>query len=111
MNSTKADAVDDSEIGERSGIYEVPPPTQDEITVVERRLDVARMQVRARCEPGLVQAVRDKGLSPDKEARKLVAYGQVLAMLARGDLRSDDLHAIKTDWSDAWSNTGAWARG
>lgn len=93
---------------ETSGIYEL---AEAEITKIERPLVVARIRARASCEPGLIRYVQGQRLSPDKEARKLVAYGEVLAMLARGDLRDADLHAIKSDWRDACSREGGWARG
>ncbi len=104
------------EAGKLVAVQDVDPITQvievdPDITKVERSLEMLRIRARDRCEPGLFQLVRNKQLSPDKEARKLVAYGEVLSMLARGDLRDDDLHAIKVDWRDALSSVGGWQRG
>lgn len=96
--TSKRDVVLYSDDDVTSGVYEVPDP---QITKVTQDLLVMRMRVRARCEPGLVRHVEGKRLSPDKEQAKLRAYGEVLAMLTRGELRDDDLHAIKVDWSDA----------
>lgn len=93
---------------ECSGVYELDDA---EVTKVERMLDVVRIRAFTRCEPGLLQLVRDKGLSADKCERKLRAYGEVLAMLREGSLRDDDLHAIRHDWSDALSSVGGWERG
>lgn len=104
---TRAAAVPD-EAEETSAVYEVPPAA---ITQVERNLDVLRMRARAHCEPGLLRHVEDKQLSPDKQDAKMRAYGEVLAMLTRGELRHDDLHAIKVDWCDALAHVGGWERG
>ena len=93
---------------ETSGVYELG---EEEITKVECMLDVVRIRARAACEPGLIKLVQGQRLSADKEARKLVAYGEVLGMLARGDLRDADLFAIKHDWADALSSAGGWQRG